>query len=343
MSYRYLGNKTKLISTLLPFIEQYTQEGDTVVDLMSGTASVSEMLRVQGYKVISSDLMTYAAYHAKVRLLTNEEPAFRGIEIGTYQDVLNYLENLEPIEGMFYKEYSSGGLPSNGERARLYFTSENAKTIDAINSKINYWKKKHLISELEEAFLRHDLVLATNRIANIAGTYGHYRSKWNKSSLLPLKLRKAKFEKGYRTDHIVMQGSAENLAKNITADLCYIDPPYMKRQYAANYHILETLARGDEPEAIGVSGLRPWRDQYSNFCSKRNIKDSFSQILSDMNCQQFLISYSEDGLLSKEDLLDFFSSFGNVDFHEIDYQRFRSNNSKLSKNMKEYLFYIKLK
>ncbi|MCZ5120468.1 DNA adenine methylase [Escherichia coli] len=38
--------------------------------------------------------------------------------------------------------------------------------------------------------------------------------------------------------------------KQIQCDLCYIDPPYMKRQYAANYHILETLARGDEPEAM---------------------------------------------------------------------------------------------
>lgn len=343
MSYRYLGNKTRLITKLLPFIQKYTQEGDTVVDLMSGTGTVSEMLRLNGYKVVSCDLMTYATHHAKVRLLTNNEPEFIKLNIGSYQEILDYLHNLEPIEGVFFNEYSPEGKPLNGAEPRKYFTSENAKRIDAISAKINAWKDAGEITDIENAFLRHNLVLAANRIANIAGTYGHYLSKWNKNALMDLELRKAEFLSGYRTDHIVMQGEAESLAKDITAELCYIDPPYMKRQYAANYHIIETLARGDEPEAIGVSGLRPWRDQYSNFCSKVKIRDSFSEIFSTMNCSQFLISYSEDGLLSKEELIFFFSEFGSVDFFEIDYQRFKSNNSKLSKDMKEYLFYIKRK
>lgn len=342
MSYRYLGNKTKLISTLLPYIKKYTNEGDTVVDLMCGTASVSEMLRTEGYKVISCDLMTYATQHAKVRLLANEEPTFNKLNLGSYEDILQYLMLLKPIEGMFYKEYSPDGMPDNGVKPRLYFTSNNAKQIDAINYQINLWKQKQLLNDIEETFLRHDLVLATNRIANIAGTYGHFRSKWNKSALAEIKLKKAEFISGYDTNHIVLHGEAEKLANEITADLCYIDPPYMKRQYAANYHILETIARGDEPEAIGVSGLRPWRDQYSNFCSKRKIRDSFAEIFTNMNCQQYLISYSEDGLLTKEELVSFFSGYGSVEFYEINYQRFRSNNSKLSKNMKEYLFYIKL-
>lgn len=343
MSYRYIGNKTKLISSILPIIQKYTNDGDTVVDLMCGTASVSEMLRIEGYKVVSCDLMTYATYHARVRLHTNDGPEFKKLGLGTYQEVLEYLQNLKPLKGLFYIEYSPGGSPKNGAEPRQYFSSENAQKIDAINDELNKWKSQGLISDLEEAFLRHDLVLAANKVANIAGTYGHFRSKWNKSSLLPLMLRKAKFISGYDTNHTVLKGAAEDLAKDIRADLCYIDPPYMKRQYAANYHILETIARGDEPEAVGVSGLRPWRDQYSNFCSKIKIRDSFAQIFNDMHCQQFLISYSEDGLLSREELIEFFSSFGSVELYEIDYQRFKSNNSKLSKNMKEYVFYLNLK
>ena len=77
-----------------------------------------------------------------------------------------------------------------------------------------------------------------------------------------------------------IRGQAETVAPLIEADLCYIDPPYMKRQYAANYHIIETIARGDSPEAVGVSGLRPWRDQYSDFCSKVKIRDAFRAIFS---------------------------------------------------------------
>jgi len=341
MSYRYLGNKTKLMSKLLPYIKRYTKEGDTVVDLMCGTASVSEMLRINGYSVIACDIMTYSVYHASVRLLAKEEPKFEKLGIGSYADVLSFLQTIKPIEGMFYREYSPEGTPSNGTRPRQYFTSENAKAIDAITQQINIWKTDRKLTVLEESFLRHDLVLATNKVANIAGTYGHYRSKWSSSSLRNIILKKANIITHSNTNHLVLKGLAEELSKDIVADLCYIDPPYMKRQYAANYHILETLARGDEPEVVGISGLRPWRDQYSNFCSKRKIRESFRKILSEMNCNQFLISYSEDGLLDKNELNALFSEFGLVEFYEIDYKRFKSNQSKLSKNMKEYLFYIK--
>lgn len=341
MSYRYIGNKTKLTEQLLPYIQRYVQKGDIVVDLMSGTASIAEMLRINGYKVVASDMMTYSYYHAVVRLLLKEEPTFKGLSLGTYEEVIAYLQNIEPKKGMFYREYSPEGSPLNGAKPRQYFSSENAKLIDAINEQLNTWKKKSLLSQTEEALLRHDLILAANKVANIAGTYGHYRSKWNKSSLRRLELKKARILRHDNIEHTVLQGQAEDLSKKISADLCYIDPPYMKRQYAANYHILETLARGDEPEAVGASGLRPWRNQYSNFCSKRKIRESFSKIILDMKCNQFLISYSEDGLLSKDELKELFSRFGKVDFYEIDYQRFKSNQSKLSKNMKEYLFYIK--
>lgn len=340
MSYRYIGNKTKLLEIILNKISQITPEGSTVVDLMSGTASVAEALRVSGYNVICCDLMTYSNMHGKVRLLANKDPAFKKLKLGRYEDVLNYLNSLESIDGHFTKEYSPSGVPVNSQKPRMYFTVQNAMKIDAINTQINKWTRKNLLSDLEIAFLRHSFVLAVNRIANIAGTYGHYRSSWNKSSLEPIQLRKAEYQTGYSTKHVILQGSAENLAHKISADLCYIDPPYMKRQYAANYHIIETIARGDSPEAIGESGLRPWRDQYSNFCSKLNIRNSFDKIFTDMDCKKFLISYSEDGLLKKEELIDLFSKYGKVSFEEINYQRFKSNNSPLKKVLKEYLFYI---
>ena len=137
-----------------------------------------------------------------------------------------------------------------------------------------------------------------------------------------------------------MIGFAEELASRITADLCYIDPPYMKRQYAANYHILETIARGDFPDAIGKSGLRDWWDQHSKLCTKTRGIQSFEKIIGEMQCDKILISYSEDGLFKLDELEECFCKFGNVEVIKIDYNRFRSNNSKLPKNLKEYLISI---
>jgi adenine-specific DNA-methyltransferase len=341
MSYRYIGNKSRVLKNLMPVIGSIVEPGATVADLMCGTASVSEALRVAGYRVVASDIMTFAVQHARVRLTMDTEPSFAGIGGKTYREVLNYLQSLPPVQGYMVREYSPVGSPSEGHPPRKYFTAENAAKIDAIRAAIKTWEDQGLLTEQERALLRHDLVLAANKIANIAGTYGHFRSTWTNGSQNPLTLEPSNFIFGYRVDHVVLPpGPAEKSASQVTAQLCYLDPPYMKRQYAANYHILETLARGDEPPAIGLSGLRPWRDQYSDFCSKVKIRQAFTDIIQKMDCPQFLISYSEDGLVPKEELKTFFEQFGKVEVKGFTHQRFRSNSSLLGATLTEFLFHL---
>lgn len=301
---------------------------------------MAEALRIAGYKVIASDIMTYAAHHARVRLQLDAAPDFAGLQFGSYFKVLEHLQSLPTRHGHFFNEYSPKGVPAAQVPARMYFAPENAGKIDAINQRINEWHIGGKLSTLENALLRHDLILAANRVANIAGTYGHYRSKWSNGSLAPLRLEPTPFVWGYRTDHDVLQGRAEDIAHQIKADVCYIDPPYMKRQYAANYHIIETLARGDEPEAVGMSGLRPWRDQYSNFCTKTKIFASFQKIISEMQCNTFVISYSEDGLLGHDSMRAILQEFGEVSRQDIEFNRFRSNNSSLGRRLVEYVFIL---
>ncbi|MDG5789781.1 DNA adenine methylase [Evansella sp. AB-P1] len=356
--YRYIGNKSKLTHEIIKDVKNIIGTEGTVADIMCGTASVSLALKNEGFNVIASDVMTYSYYHAIVNLLIDEPPRFNELanEVPSlrdtskefhYEEVIRYLDNLKPIEGYFFKEFSPGGSPANGEAPRKYFSSENAMKIDSILKKLNDWQDRNLINEHENALLRHDLILAVNPFANISGTYGHYHAKFIKRALDHF-VFKPSFKQdllaqtgGSLTKHQVYKGYAEEVSKKIKADLCYIDPPYMKRQYAANYHILETLARGDEPEAVGVSGLRPWRDQYSNFCSKVKIRESFRAIFSNMDCPNFLISYSEDGLLTEEELIELFSEFGEVSLRKFTYKRFRSNNSKLKNKINEFLFWIK--
>jgi len=341
MSYRYIGNKTRLLPILLDAFQEVIPSGSTVADLMCGTASVSEALRQSGYRVIASDLMTFSAHHARVRLCASEAPSFNKTGIDGYRKVLTYLNQITPVQGLFFKEYSPDGAPNNGTEPRKYFSSTNAAHIDAITAQLNEWAANGVLSELENSLLRHDLVLASNRVANIAGTYGHHRSKWGNSSLAQLELRPSTFLNKHRTDHTVYQGPAEKVAPLVKADLCYIDPPYMKRQYAANYHIIETIARGDAPEAVGVSGLRPWRDQYSDFCSKIKIRGAFREIFASAKCDRFMISYSEDGLLSDEQLIELFSEVGEVTLKKIPFARFRSNSGGQGGTVVEYLFHIK--
>lgn len=350
--YRYIGNKTKLLPHITERIKEMIGDSGTVADIMAGTGSVSLELRKKGYKIVASDMMTYSYHHLVTNLTIGQSPEFSGLissgiitghECSRYEEVLSYLNNLNGTEGFFYKEFSPGGKPYNGCEPRKYFTSENAKKIDVIRDTINVWIEKKIITAQEESLLKHTLIMAANEVANISGTYGYFLSDFKKNSLESIVLHPVEFFPNNCDGHVVRLGFAENIAALITADLCYIDPPYMKRQYAANYHILETLARGDYPEAIGKSGLRDWWDQHSKLCTKTRGLQSFEKILSDMHCDKFLISYSEDGLFSLDQLCECFGKFGNVDVQLIDYNRFRSNDSKLPMKLKEYLISIERK
>ena len=67
---------------------------------------------------------------------------------------------------------------------------------------------------------------------------------------------------------------------------------------------------------------------------------SFETIIGNMNCPKFLISYSEDGLFTLDQLIECFSKFGEVYVDSIDYNRFKSNDSKLPPKLQEYLITI---
>lgn len=344
--YRYIGNKTKLLPFIMASTEKMIGKTGTVVDLMAGTGLVSAEYRKRGYSVIASDMMTYTKWHLITQIMMDREPEFETVDIplnhsSKYLSVIEYLNNLDPIEGYFFREFSPGGTPENGTGSRKYFSIENACKIDAIRETINRWIALNWLSEQEEAVLKHSLIMAVNAVANISGTYGYYLAELKKNALDALVLLPVQFNKGNIQNNRVIQGFAEEIAQNITADLCYMDPPYIKRQYAANYHILETIARGDYPVAQGKSGLRDWWDQHSKFCTKTKGLQSFEKVISEMNCNNFIVSYSEDGLFSLETLVELMRNYGDVNVEYIDYNRFRSNQSQLSLKLSEYMIELR--
>lgn len=344
--YRYIGNKTKLLPFIMASTEKMIGKTGTVIDLMAGTGLVSAEYRKRGYSVIASDMMTYTKWHLITQILMDREPKFQKVDIPSHCDskylaVIDYLNNLEPVEGYFFREFSPGGIPANGTSSRKYFSTENACKIDAIRETINKWIVSNCLSEQEEAVLKHSLIMAVNTVANISGTYGYYLAELKKNALESLVLLPVQFNEGNIQNNRVIQGFAEDIAQEITADLCYIDPPYIKRQYAANYHILETIARGDYPEAQGKSGLRDWWDQHSKFCTKTKGLQSFEKVISEMNCNNFIISYSEDGLFPLKTLMKLIEKYGDVNVEYIDYNRFRSNQSQLPLKLNEYIIELR--
>ena len=189
--------------------------------------------------------------------------------------------------------------------------------------------------------LLHDLILAVNDVANIAGTYGYYRSSWNRSSLDPLRLIPSEPHR-YPVSHTVLHGRVEQIASRLNTEGCYLDPPYTKRQYGGNYHILETIAQEDEPVPVGDGGLRDWYPQASDFCYKRHVRKAFHTTLQQLKSRWIFLSYSEDGHIPPDELLNLLKEYGEVSRQDMPIERFRSNgNVGKSGQVHEHLYIMK--
>lgn len=322
MAYRYLGNKTRISEWIADVVVKILPHNATIADPMCGTATMSEAFAKRGLTVIASDILRFPILHAKARLLDIDKLDFTLIAT-SYKDVIQILNTLPPEKGFFWNEYSDEGKPINGAKPRKYFTGENAAKIDAIRNKIKQWRLEGLQEDACDLLL-HDLVFTINDVANIAGTYGYYRSSWNKSSLKPLNL-KPSISNQFSLKHSVLQGSVEEISTKLNADACYLDPPYTKRQYGGNYHILETIAQEDEPTPAGEGGLRDWSPQASNYCYKRHVRNAFRKTLNQLKVKWIFLSYSEDGHVPAEELFSLLSEFGNVERLEIPIERYSSN------------------
>ena len=58
--------------------------------------------------------------------------------------------------------------------------------------------------------------------------------------------------------------NANTLIKKIKGDILYLDPPYNSRQYLPNYHLLETVAKYDNPKIKGKTGIREYKSEKSD-------------------------------------------------------------------------------
>lgn len=332
---RYLGNKDNLLTFIDQVLEMHgaASNRDTplcLCDPFTGTTSVARHLKRQDWKVISGDMMTYslALQHAYVGL--NEAPLFSGLMSAGALDpnitlpvplhrVIAHLNNLRGVEGFCYWNYSP-----DGPQGRRYFTSANALRIDAVRQTIGWWWQMGWLTEAERYLLVAALIEAVSKVANVAGTYAAYLKGWDPRAHKPLMLSVPQIVHSAH-EHSVNQADANDLVSRETCDLLYIDPPYNARQYCTNYHVLETLAVGDEPELKGVAGLRAENGKRSRYSSTEHAESALAGLLESARAKWILMSYNSEGLLTHERLMEMLGKRGKTEVFVCEYRRFRSD------------------
>lgn len=350
---RFIGNKEKLLEKICEAMFKHSVFGVSIFDFFAGTTSVGKYFKSKNYQVYSSDLLYLSYVLQKAYIENNEVPNFTKLLGGINQNriklfgtnfeaIIDYLNNLDGVSGFIYNNYTPQGT-KNLQSPRMYFTGENGKKIDAIRVQIQKWKDCNLITEMEYYILLSCLVESVGFFSNVSGVYSAFQKSWDKRALKPFNLKPIKF---YSSDfeNKVFNVNSMDLIDAVKADILYLDPPYNSRQYAPNYHLLETIARYDNPQIYGVTGMRNYDNQKSDFCNAKKAIKSLDFIAKRGHYKFLLLSYNSEGIMSKADILDTLAKYGKVDFEKFEYVRFKSNSkglSKIQKSIFEYLFILR--
>ena len=338
---RYIGNKENILENIYSIFQSNEITGESFFDFFAGTANVSRFFKSKGYQVSSSDILYLSYCLQKAYIENNTEPKFEcllptlpKIHSGTLfssplETVADYLNALPAIEGFIYKNYTPTGT-KDLEMPRMYFIDENGKKIDAIRQHIEDWKNENLITESEYFILLACLIETVGFYANVAGVYAAFHKKWDPRALKPLKLRTIQMVNNKKTNFVYHCDSMELLGK-IHSDILYLDPPYNERQYAPNYHILETIAKYDEPKLRGVTGMRDYSSQKSRFCNSATALEDLDKIAKTAKYKFLVLSYNSEGIMPFEKIIETLSKYGNVKLEQFEYARFKSNNNGLAK------------
>lgn len=339
---KYIGNKTRLLN----FIEQSMIESEvpfkgTFCDLFGGTGSVGRYFKEKGFKVISNDLMTYSYIIQYVSVYLNRLPAFDKLKMGNAEAVIQYLNKLAPINGYIFENFA----PS-GKCGRQYFSDSNAQKIDAIREQVEDWYKKDCITIDEYYVLLSALIDAADFVANISGTYGAYLKIWRSMALKELKLKVPTLYDNNK-DNEIYNIDANNLIEDIDCDVLYIDPPYNERQYASNFHVLESLAVWDKQILFGKTGQRDYASKKSKYCSKSEAMIVFEDLIAKAKAKYIIVSYNSEGIIPGEKILDILRTRGKVKEFTTDYRRFRTERDSEHRHYKkcgdkvvEYLYIV---
>lgn len=334
---KYIGNKSRLLGFIEDSLVDFGVNYKNIVayDLFAGTGSVSEFFLKNGCEVYSCDNMNYSGAEQYRKLYFNKEPEFKELKevIGfeKLDDILNYLNNLEGKKGYFFDNFCEEGIYK-----RKFFSSENAKKIDAIREKIDEWK--NILPKEKYIFLVGILMDASDFVSNTAGTYGAYLKIWRSMALKKLTLKKPEFiNKGKM--NIFVDDVINFVDTRGKADVVYMDPPYNTRQYPAYFSVLESIVKNDKEKLIGKTGLRNYEQQKSKFSIKSEVKSEFKKLIDKIDSKYIVMSYSTEGILSVEDILNVLKEKGRTKIYDKSYRRFKTNAwTSRDTNLKEILF-----
>ena len=339
---RYLGNKQRLLMFIDEVIKKYEIKGETFADLFTGTCSVGDFFKGK-YKIIANDYMCFSSIIAQAKLRNNNLPLFETFKKRFGENPIDYFNKQKyRFDRTFFIANNYSPLGN-----RMFFSEENAIKIDGIRLEIEDFYKNGIFNLSEYYFLIASLISSTLKISNTSGTYQAFLKHWDpratkKLIIEPLEINESEL---YGANEVYNENT-NILVRKIKGDIAYIDPPYTINQYVNSYHVLETIAKYDQPEIFGKTGRRQKRE-LSHYSNKTRAVREFEDLFRQINFKHILVSYSNQSIVPIEEMVELARKFAfnqKVALEEIGYREYATNNSSYKtteEGLKEYIIYFK--
>ena len=349
----YIGNKRKLLHLIGEAVRLTGCRGGSFVDLFTGSTVVARWAKQRGFRVIANDWEPYSHEIARGTVALNREPAFEAL--GGAAGVIDTLNNVVPRSGYVTRHL----CPADDERPdpareRMFFTRANGRRIDAIREQIAEWHSAGTLSGDERAYLLSALLYAVSYVSNTSGVFKAFHRGWGGKTgtalyrilsrltlAPPVLLDNAQ-------DNLAMREDAQTLGPRLgrvtgcRPDIVYVDPPYNQHPYGSNYHVLNTVALWDKPalnrqflidgKIVNKSAIRTdWRtERRSPYNSKQDALTAFEEIMATVDARHVIVSYSTDGNIPLEGLLEAMATRGRLQVVTETYKRYRVSTQRMS-------------
>ena len=339
----YIGSKFQLLDWITSNIQNKTGwtsfANKRIADLFGGTGIVSHHFRTLNSTVISNDAELFSSIITRAFTASSYNDTCK-----TMIEILNKELQTSKRIGYITKNYSP-----YEESERKFFTIENAQKIDYVRERIEELRKE--ISEVEYTFILASLIVSADAVSNVPAVYGcflkNFKAKANKElKLIPI--HKVTSEATPDSQTFNQDVLSDTLINKVSVDAVYLDPPYNERQYSKNYFPLNIIAKTPdellkEPTLKGKTGI-PTDCFISPFCKKGTVvEEAFEKLFKNLKTNWIFLSYSSESLISKSRMIELMEKYGTVIVVEREYKRFKSFEYNADKEIKEYLFCLKLR
>ncbi len=292
---KYLGSKRKLVPRIVA-LAQAIPGARSALDLFTGTTRVAQGLKGAGFTVTANDLASYSEVLAQAYIAADASR----VDAAGIEAMIAELNALPGERGYFTQTFC--------EEAR-FVQPQNGMRVDAIRARI----ETITADTTERAILLTALLEAADRVDSTTGLQMAYLKQWSRRSHRRLRLRMPLLLDGAG---VASRGDAREVVRQSAEyDLAYMDPPYNQHSYYRNYHVWETLVRGDAPATYGIARKREdCRSTRSVFNLRNEAAEAMRTVIESVRARHVILSFSDEGFLSLAALREMLEArFGEVE------------------------------